>query len=59
MMMAESASSKSSIDSVEFLKRVLTEIENEYDSHTRSSIVECGQRVARAKRIPSSKRVKN
>ena len=48
MMMAESASSKSSIDSVEFLKRVLTEIENEYDAHTRSSIVECGRALLRA-----------
>ena len=52
MMIVETTPSKSSIDAVEFLKRVLSDIENEYDSHTRSSIVECGRyRRARVKEI--------
>ena len=40
--------SRNSIDAVDFLKRILSEIENEYDSHTRSSIVECGRALLRA-----------
>ena len=48
MMMLDSTSAKSNIDAVEFLKRVLSEIETEYDSHTRSSIVECGRALLRA-----------
>ena len=48
MMIVETTPSKSSIDAVEFLKRVLSDIENEYDSHTRSSIVECGRALLRA-----------
>ena len=47
MMIVETTPSKSSIDAVEFLKRVLSDIENEYDSHTRSSIVECGRALLR------------
>ena len=35
MMIVETTPSKSSIDAVRFLKRVLSDIENEYDSHTR------------------------
>ena len=48
MMMLDSTSAKSNIDAVEFLKRVLSEIETEHDSHTRSSIVECGRALLRA-----------
>ena len=59
MMIVETTPSKSSIDAAEFLKRVLSDIENEYDSHTRSSIVGGPAPLLACEKFYCEKRVKN